>query len=172
MSQIVIIAHDIRSAHNVGSILRTADGLGVEKVFLTGYSPYPVETDDQRLPHISRKVAAAIHKTALGAEHSQGWEHEPSIDTVVQLLRGSGYHIYALEQGQGSTELPGWRPENKVAIVLGREVEGVSQSVIDLCDDCLEIPMSGSKESFNVAQAAAIALYHARFGGNNLAASK
>src|SRR5579885_2599476 len=77
--QIVLIAHDLRSTHNIGSLLRTADGLGVEKVFITGYSPYPLMARDDRLPHLAQKLDRDIHKTALGAEQSVAWEHDVDV---------------------------------------------------------------------------------------------
>lgn len=162
MRQIVLIAHDIRSVHNVGSLLRTAEGLGIDMVYLTGYTPYPVKPNDTRLPHIRNKQEQAIAKTALGAEKSQPWTHHESAIEIIQELRIDGYQIIALEQSAKSVTLPSYAPPDKIAIVLGREVEGVDSSVLDACDAIIEIPMYGSKESFNVVQAAAMALYHCR----------
>lgn len=147
----------------MGSLLRTAEGLGASAVHLTGYTPYPAHDGDIRLPHIARKVTAGIRKTALGAEVSQPWEYNPDVDQILKKLRSDGYAVYALEQHPQAIALPSWQPTEKVAIVVGREVDGVEQEVIDLCDGCLEIPMHGQKESFNVAQAAAMAMYHCRF---------
>lgn len=161
--QIIVIAHDIRSTHNVGSLLRTAEGLGVSHVALSGYTPYPDHKNDERLPHMARKIHAAIQKTALGAEMLQSWSHEPSLPAYVEKLRSEGYRIFALEQAQTAIPLPEFQPPQKVAIVLGREVEGVAPDILALCDDTIEIPMSGQKESFNVVQAAAMALYHCTF---------
>ncbi len=166
MRNIVLIAHNLRSSHNVGSLLRTAEGLGVSRVFLTGYTPHPMHDQDTRMPHIAKKVHASIHKTALGAENSQPWEHQENIHNVIRMLREEAYEIYALEQHEYSNKLPSWQPNNNVAIIVGREVEGIEHAVVELCDGCLEIPMFGNKESFNVAQAAAMALYHCRFSGN------
>ncbi len=163
MRDIVLIAHNLRSNHNVGSLLRTAEGLGVSKVLLTGYTPYPASDTDTRMPHIARKVASAIHKTALGAESSQPWEHNPDIAQVLSQLRESNYSIYALEQHADSVALPSWTPPERIAIIVGREVEGVEPEIIEQCDGCIEIPMQGQKESFNVAQAAAMTMYHCRY---------
>lgn len=163
MQDVVVIAHNLRSSHNVGALLRTAEGLGASTIYLTGYTPYPAYDGDTRLPHVARKVTAGIRKTALGAELSQPWEHSPDISQILGQLRGSGYAVYALEQHPRAIALPAWKPAEKVAIVVGREVDGVEQEVIDQCDGCLEIPMYGQKESFNVTQAAAMALYHCRF---------
>lgn len=162
MRHIVVIAHDLRSSHNVGSLLRTCDGLGVATVYLTGYSPYPAAADDRRLPHIRRKLDTAIHKTALGAERTQRWRYCPDVTTVLAELRRQGYLLAALEQLPGAIALPDFSPPDKLALLVGREVEGIDSALLDRCDVALEIPMFGSKESFNVVQAAAMALYACR----------
>ncbi len=161
--QIIVIAHNIRSTHNVGSLLRTADGLGVEMVYLTGYTPYPTHPDDDRMPHISRKLTAQIHKTALGAETTQAWRYNPTITDVLEHLRNDGYTIAALEQTNDAQPLPDYQPPAKLAIILGQEVEGIEAAVLAQTDLQLVIPMFGYKESFNVSQAAAMALYHCTF---------
>ncbi|HVV67349.1 MAG TPA: TrmH family RNA methyltransferase [Candidatus Saccharimonadales bacterium] len=163
MRSIVLIAHNLRSAHNIGSLLRTAEGLGIEKVYLTGYSPYPRAEQDDRLPHIAEKTDKQIAKTALGAEHSIAWEHRADIAPLVTGLKQAGYLVSALEQVPGSTPLPEFKAPDKVAVIVGREVEGVEPEVLDACDAILEIPMAGKKESFNVAAAAAMTLYALRF---------
>jgi 23S rRNA (guanosine2251-2'-O)-methyltransferase len=163
MRQLILIAHNLRSAHNVGSILRTAEGLGVDLVVLSGYTPYPPSTDDVRLPHEQRKVDKEISKTALGAEVSQSWEHTSELSGVIERLRQDGFVIAGLEQTVTAISLPAHKPPQKLALIVGREVEGVEPEVLALCDITLEIPMFGQKESYNVAQAAAMALYHCRF---------
>lgn len=163
MREIVVIAHNIRSAHNVGSLLRTAEGLGVSKVYLSGYTPYPICQNDERLPHIANKVGAQIHKTALGAEKALDWQHPDDISQTISDLKGQGYTIAALEQSAGSTPLPSLKPGPKIALLLGSEIGGLDKKLLKQCDDCLEIPMFGKKESFNVVQAAAMALYHLTF---------
>jgi len=163
MRSIVLIAHNLRSCHNVGSLLRTAEGLGVERVFLSGYTPYPHREGDVRLPHEARKVHAKISKTALGAEDTVAWSHEPDVFEVLTNLRHEGYQIYALEQSANATPLPSFTPSEKCVIVVGREVEGLETEVIQDCYGVVEIPMFGQKESFNVVQAAAMALYHCTF---------
>ncbi len=160
---LILIVHNVRSSHNVGSLLRTAEGLGVEKVYLTGYTPYPQTKNDDRLPHISQKLTRQIHKTALGAETMVAWEHHKNIEKLLQNLKKRNYRICAVEQTATSVPLPNYRPEQKVALIVGREVQGLEQIVLDQVQQTLEIPMLGKKESFNVAQAAAIALYHCRF---------
>lgn len=163
MRSIVLIAHNLRSCHNVGSLLRTAEGLGVQKVWLTGYTSYPLQENDSRLPHIARKLDSQIHKTALGAEELVDWQRTDNLEPVVADLRVRGYVIAALEQAKNSVKLPDYGAPDKIALLVGREVEGIEAGVLELCDVTLEIPMSGQKESFNVVQAAAMALFHIKF---------
>jgi 23S rRNA (guanosine2251-2'-O)-methyltransferase len=163
MRKIVLIAHDIRSAHNVGSLLRTAEGLGLNKVILSGYTPYPKQTNDTRLPHLAQKIHNQISKTALGAEESGIWEHVEDVRTVIKNLQEENYAVTGLEQTKQAIPLPSYRPSDAVAILLGREVEGIDQSLLKLCDEYIEIPMFGQKESFNVVQAAAMVSYHIKF---------
>ena len=167
---IVLIAHNLRSCHNVGSLLRTAEGLGVGKVYLTGYTPFPMTpqpgsdgTNDSRLPHQVLKLNKQIHKTALGAENMVLWEHQNRVFDVIQQLQQNGYIVAAVEQTVSSITLPSYTPGPKIALIVGREVDGLEADVLDAVDLVLEIPMLGSKESFNVVQAAAMALYHCRF---------
>ena len=160
MRKIILVVHNVRSAHNVGSVLRTADGLGLEAVYLTGYTPYPPSPNDQRLPHLAQMAGRQIHKTALGAEVAVRWQHEPDITKAIDKLRAAGYSIVALEQTEKSTNLTDFKPPGKLALVVGSEVGGLEKAVLAHCDIHLQIPMSGKKESFNVAVAAAIALYH------------
>ena len=163
MRDLILIAHNVRSSHNVGSLLRTADGLGVQHVYLTGYTPYPLAPKDSRLPHLAQKISRQIHKTALGAEDSLSWQHQDEIEPLLKELRAQGYLIGALEQTEGSISLPDFKPPAKLVIIVGREVEGIEADILKLVDLCLELPMLGSKESFNVVQAAAMALYHCRY---------
>lgn len=163
MKHLILIAHNLRSAHNVGSLLRTAEGLGVDKVYLTGYTPYPLHANDERLPHLATKINNQISKTALGAETSQSWQHLDEIDGPIKELKQDGYLVTALEQASNSIKLTDFKSPSKIALIVGREVEGVEPEVLAACDKIVEIPMFGSKESFNVAQAAAMALYHLRF---------
>jgi tRNA G18 (ribose-2'-O)-methylase SpoU len=157
--QVVVIAHNIRSAHNVGSILRTADGFGVQKVYFTGYTPYPEQPADIRLPHLRQKITEQIHKTALGAEISVENEFKDDVLKLITDLKSQGFKIIALEQSQNSVLLPDLLPPKKVALLLGEEVEGITATLIKLCDIITEIPMKGKKESFNVSVATGIALY-------------
>ncbi|HEY5668282.1 MAG TPA: TrmH family RNA methyltransferase [Candidatus Saccharimonadales bacterium] len=163
MSEIVLIAHNLRSCHNVGSLLRTAEGLGVHKVYLTGYTPYPVHACDVRLPHLSSKIHKQIAKTALGAEETQVWEQSDELTPVLEKLKADGYTIAAIEQASNSTALPSYAAPDKIALLVGREVEGVEPEVLARMNVILEIPMFGKKESFNVVQAAAMGMYHCAF---------
>lgn len=163
MVKLVLIAHNLRSAHNVGSLLRTAEGLGVNQVFLTGYTPYPFSPNDERLPHLALKTDKQISKTALGAEKLVDWQHVPDVNIALADLKKQGFTVAALEQAPGSIKLPDFKPPAKLALIVGREVEGIEPEILAICDQTLEIPMLGRKESFNVAQAAAMALYHCRF---------
>lgn len=157
--QVILVIHNVRSCHNVGSMLRTADGLGVSKVYFSGYSPYPLRKKDPRLPHIAAKAAAQISKTALGAERSVAWAVEPDFSKLAQRLKDDKWQMVALEQTSGAKALKDWSPTGKVALVVGAEVGGLDKSVLKLCDEAVYIPMKGSKESFNVSVAAAISLW-------------
>jgi tRNA G18 (ribose-2'-O)-methylase SpoU len=162
MSKIILIAHNLRSTHNVGSILRTADCLGADMVYLTGYTPYPALKNDDRLPHLAKKLDTQIHKTALGAEISTKWAHNPDIYQVISDLRAKNIAIVALEQASGSKPLPDFIPKDNTALIVGNEITGLDKQILDIVDQIVEIPMSGVKESLNVAQATAIGLYKLR----------
>lgn len=157
MPEIIVIAHNIRSTHNVGSIFRTAEGFGVKKLIFTGYTPYPRLTSDARLPHISDKLTAQIHKTALGAEITVPFEYQEQPDLAG--FKSEGYRVVGLEQDAKSVPLATYKAGEKIALLLGEEVNGIEKALLDQCDDIVEIPMKGKKESFNVSVAAGIALY-------------
>ena len=163
MRDVILIAHNVRSTHNVGSLLRTAEGLGVQKVILSGYTPYPIHDNDRRIPHEASHVDRQIQKTAFGAENSIKWEHHAEILPVIAKYKKDGYVVAALEQTEDSKELPKYHPPHKIVLVVGREVEGIEPEILEACDLSLEIPMFGKKESYNVVQAAAMALYYCRF---------
>lgn len=165
MTDIVLIAHNLRSTHNVGSLLRTAEGLSLKKVILSGYTPYPLSENDDRLPHISQKIDRQIAKTALGAETMIDWQHTIDLEATINNLKAEGYVVAGLEQSAASIKLNDYRSPAKVALILGREVYGIEPEIMTLCDLLLEIPMYGKKESFNVVQAAAMALYQLRVLG-------
>ncbi len=151
---------NVRSAHNVGSIFRSADAFGVSKVILTGISPYPELAVDTRLPHIRHRAHAAIAKTALGAEKSVPYEWKDQISTVLSEYRNKGYQLCALEQSNTATDIRRFVPRFPCLLVVGNELEGINQAVLNQADVVLEIPMQGNKESLNVGVATGIALYH------------
>lgn len=155
---VIVVAHNIRSTHNVGAIFRTAEGFGVEKIICSGYTPYPeLASGDPRLPHLREKITKQIHKTALGAETLVSFERydEPPLTA----LRQAGYTIIGLEQDERSVPLQNYHAPGKIALLIGEEVDGISKALRDQCDGFVEIPMIGQKESFNVSVATGIALY-------------
>lgn len=161
--KIVLIAINIRSAHNVGSLFRTAEGLGIKELVLTGYTPYPKMTYDSRLSYIIEKIDHAIEKTALGSQQSLKWSQSDDYLKVINKYKRSGYVILGLEQTRSSKNLLDVQSAVNIAIIVGNEVTGLDKSVIDLCDQVIEIPMLGKKESFNVVQAAAMAMFKFRY---------
>lgn len=163
MRQITLIAHNVRSCHNIGSLLRTAEGLGVQRIYLTGYTPYPMRTGDTRLPYVAIKNHKSIIKTSLGAEEFVDWRHSDNVIAVIDELKADGFIVYALEQSKTSVSLPTFRPPERIALLLGEEVNGVSRELLSAIPNVLEIPMFGQKESFNVVEAATMAMYHCRF---------
>lgn len=146
-SGIVLILDNIRSAHNVGSAFRTGDAFGVDKIFLGGICPLP--------------PSAELHKVALGAEESVPSEHSDDVVALVRRLQADGYRVAAVEQTVGSIKLGQFHREEgqKIALVFGNEVEGVSQSVVDQCDFSLEIPQEGTKHSLNVSVSIGVVLW-------------
>lgn len=147
-----IILEDIRSAYNVGAIFRTADAAGVGKVYLTGYTPAPIDRFGRVQPEIS--------KTSLSASESMPWEASASILDVIKNLQSQGVFVVAVELADGSISLPNFTVPENVAYILGNEVMGVSHEVLAVADAIVEIPMLGQKESLNVSVAAGIVLYH------------
>ncbi len=155
----ILIAHNIRSTHNVGSLLRTCDGLGVDQVYLTGYTPYPKFPDDTRLPYLAEKIHKAINKTALGAEDYVNWQYAEDPIKIIAKLKSDEYEIVGLEQSPKSILIQDYKPAKKTALIIGEEVNGVAPDLLNLCDQIVEIPMKGQKESLNVSIATAIMLY-------------
>lgn len=157
--QLVVIAHNIRSANNVGSIFRTSEGFGVDTLYLTGYSPYPRTKNDKRLPHMIERLEKKINKTAIGAEKLVPFEQENDIEKLIQELKTVGYAIVGLEQAETSVPISEFTTPEKCAVILGEEVQGIPKDIQALCDSFVEIPMHGQKQSYNVAVATGIALY-------------
>lgn len=144
---LVVVLDNVRSMNNIGSVFRTADAFRLEGLRLCGITACPPHND--------------IHKTALGAEDSVPWRYYTTTQQAVGELLAEGYIVYALEQAGGSTQLSDFQPKEgcKYALVLGNEVHGVQQEVIDLATHCLEIPQYGTKHSLNVSVAAGIAIW-------------
>jgi 23S rRNA (guanosine2251-2'-O)-methyltransferase len=144
---LIVVLDNIRSLHNIGSIFRTADAFLIEKIILCGVSCPP--------PH------PELHKTALGAEDTVDWIYMESTLEAIQELKNQSYYVFAIEQAHGSLSLNelALNPATKYAIVFGNEVKGVQQSVVDICDACLEIPQHGTKHSLNVSVASGIVLW-------------
>lgn len=157
MPEVVLLAHNIRSTHNVGALFRTADGLGVSHLYISGYTPYPITPGDERLPHIRNKIAQQINKTALGAESAVPFTY--TAEPQIAELKTLGFTIVGLEQANNSINLKDYTPDSKIALLVGEEVNGINSDLLSLCDVLLEIPMRGAKESYNVSVATGMALF-------------
>lgn len=163
---VILVAHDIRSTHNVGAFFRTCDGLGVSRILFSGYTPYPTFEGDSRLPHFADKLTRQIHKTALGAESSVPFDIFKTLDEALASLKESDVTLIALEQAKNSSspeairlELNRSNTDKTVALIIGNEIHGVNSETLQGVDYVMEIPMHGTKESLNVSVATAIALY-------------
>jgi len=160
-----LILSDIRSAANVGAILRTADACHVEQVYACGYTPYPrAQPLDLRPPHVIASNTRAIAKSALGAETTVPILHCPDAVSAIRDARSAGFTIIVIEQAENALNLYHYQPANPLALVLGNEVSGVPRAEQALADAILELPMLGTKESLNVSVAGGVALYQLRFG--------
>ena len=148
--RVVVLLDNIRSLYNTGAILRTADAAGVDRVVLCGITPRPDQGGRQR---------RAIAKTALGAEDSVQWEHEPEAQAALRRLSAEGYEIVAVETSPDAVDLFEWTPRWPVCLVFGHERQGVSPELDPQIDTVVRIPMLGEKRSLNVASAAAVVLY-------------
>ena len=146
-----LILHNIRSAHNVGSIFRTADAAGVSKIYLIGYTPAPRD----KFERANKEIA----KTALGAEQSVKWKKVENVQDQISKLKQEGYKILALEQAENSVDYREAKLAGKTALILGNEVSGIESEILAECDQIIEISMRGEKESLNVSVAAGIALF-------------
>ena len=162
--EIVILAHNIRSVQNVGSILRTAECLGAKEVVASGYTPnLAMRTDGSNLPllpHVRAKLQKELHRSALGAEEIVKLGYASDIMGKILELKSDGYEIVGLEQDRRSVALPEYKPPRRVALLLGEEVHGITPELMSVCNVLVEIPMYGQKESYNVSVACGIALYN------------
>lgn len=165
--QVGVLLHNIRSAHNVGSIFRTADAAGVSRVYLSGYTPAPLDRFG--------RVQKEIKKTALGAEMSAAWVHHSSPDALIRELEHAGWEIVGVEQDARAVDYRKFRLQKHTLFIFGNEVRGLSPALRRKCDRLIEIPMRGAmvrqahhprhsgrgKESLNVSVAAGIVLFRA-----------
>ena len=143
---IVVVLDNVRSALNVGSSFRTSDAFRVEKIYLCGITATPPNKE--------------IRKSALGATESVEWEKVDNTASVIKKLKSDGYHICAIEQTENSTMLSDFiLPKKPIAVVFGHEVNGVQQSVVDLCNQCIEIPQIGTKHSLNISVSVGIVIW-------------
>jgi len=142
---VILILNKVRSLYNVGSIFRSADGFGIEKIYLCEYTPCPPRKE--------------ISKTALGAEEVVSWEHFENSINLVQKLKKDGYTIVSLEKNDKSVSINKFVWSEKTALILGNEIDGVDKDLLEFSDNIVHINMKGIKESFNVASASAVAMY-------------
>ena len=144
---LIVVLDDVRSLHNVGSVFRSGDAFRVEAVYLCGITATP--------PH------PEIHKTALGGEDSVAWRYFPTATEAIESLHNDGFFVYSIEQVEGSTKLQNLQldTDKHYAVVLGNEVKGVHQEVVDMSDGCLEIPQFGTKHSLNVSVTAGMVIW-------------
>ena len=144
---LVVVLDNVRSLHNVGSVFRTGDAFRVERIVLCGITATP--------------PSAEIHKTALGAEDVVEWQYFENTMDAVEALRGEGYRIYSIELCEGSIALQNFEtsPGERYAVVLGNEVKGVQQAVVDASDGAIEIPQFGTKHSLNVSVTAGMVIW-------------
>jgi len=151
MREVVVILHNIRSAQNVGAIFRTADAIGVTKIYLTGYTPQPLD----RFGRPDSKIT----KTALGAELHIPWEYHKNLPGLCGKLKEEGYTVVGVEQDKRAVDYKSYVPTRKTVLLMGNEVLGISPALRKRCDVLVEIPMRGKKESLNVSVAFGIAIY-------------
>ncbi len=149
--ELAVILPDIRSTHNVGSIFRTADAAGVSRVYLSGYTPKPIDRFG--------RADTAIAKTALGAERFVPWEYARDTGRLVKRLKAEGWRVVGVEQDARAGDYRKLNRSGKIAFMFGNEVSGLSPGLRALCDELIEIPMQGQKESLNVSVAAGIVLF-------------
>jgi len=149
--EIAVLLHNIRSTHNVGSIFRTADALGISKIYISGYTPTPLDKFNR-----PRKDIA---KTALGAEKTIGWVYGKTPEEIISKLKKEKFEVVALEQGENSIDYKKVKVSKKVLFIVGNEVDGIEKRILKLCDVVAEVPMNGKKESLNVSVAFGVALF-------------
>ncbi|MDQ3077004.1 MAG: TrmH family RNA methyltransferase [bacterium] len=150
-NKIIVLLHNIRSVHNVGSLFRTSDAAGVTKIYLSGYTSQPIDRFGRPVQELS--------KVALGGEYSIPWEYIPNPEAFITDQKKRGIYVIGLEQDIRSVDYKKIEPQFPLLFIVGNEVEGMSQDILSLCDVIAEIPMKGVKESLNVAVSFGIALF-------------
>ena len=150
-AQNILILENVRSTHNVGAMFRTADAVGISKIYLIGYTPTPVDRFG--------RPRTDLAKSALGAEKSITWESVDSVSEVLTQLKDEGFTVVALEQHETSVDYKTVTPTGKTALVVGNEIDGISKEALSLADVIIEIPMAGEKESLNVSVATGVVLF-------------
>ena len=148
---VAVLIHDIRSTHNVGSIFRTSDAVGVGKIYISGYSPSPLDKYNR-----PRKDIA---KVALGAEKTIPWEYMSEPYSIIKKLKKDGFEIVGLEQSEKSIDYKKYKFTKPILFIVGNEVTGIDKKILSLCDKIIEIPMLGDKESLNVSVAFGVSLF-------------
>ena len=151
VSQIHLLLHNIRSTHNVGAIFRTADAVGVKKIYISGYTPAPIDRFG--------RARSDISKASLGAENTVEWENISDVKKLIKSLKKEKFNIVGIEQDKRSIDFRKSKVKGNVLVIVGNEVDGIDKDTLDLCDHILEIPMLGQKESLNVSVATGIVLY-------------
>jgi tRNA G18 (ribose-2'-O)-methylase SpoU len=151
MKKCILVLDNIRSVANVGSIFRTADGMGVLKIILVGTTPTPIDRFGRKRRDFS--------KVSLGTENSVQWKHVKVIEQAIYELKESKFEIVALEQIANAENIRDFKPRKNFALIVGNEVSGISREVLDMADKIVEISMMGTKESLNVSVATGVALH-------------
>lgn len=147
----IVILHNIRSVENVGAMFRTADAVGINKIYLTGYTPAPLDRFGRK-----RKDLA---KSALGAEEFVSWESKKNLPILISKLKREDFQLIAIEQDRKSIDYRKVKAKNKNAFIVGAEVDGIPKNILKKCDVIAEIPMCGKKESLNVSVSLGVALF-------------
>lgn len=159
---IVVVAHNLRSVYNVGALLRTADVFAVDKIYVTGFTPYPTHPGDTRGAKLKDQQTRQMAKSAAGAERTMPFAPHPDVHGLIAALHEQDYTVAGLEIDPQAIVLDGYRPPDRIALLLGDEVRGIEEPLRERCDLLLQIPMFGRKDSLNVSVAAGIALYQLR----------
>ncbi len=152
VSQNCLLLHNIRSTHNVGAIFRTADAIGISRIYISGTTPAPID----RFGRARKDIA----KVSLGAENTITWESIENVFDLIKKLKKEKVKIIGLEQDNRSIDYKKVKTTKQNLVIVGNEVDGINKEILDLCDEIIEIPMKGKKESLNVSVALGIVLYN------------